>query len=161
MIFSSVSRILLRASSGMRLSLWLSSSRTKVAQRLAEDVGLPDFLRRVTELAEQVVHQFLGLLFRADDRVDLGADIGAEQMDGRRRRAKPHAVVPALTDDFRLFELQLVDGRHDDAVAGLAHLVERAAQALVARRILEKSPRTEIRSAASAMCTPVSSSTMP
>ena len=73
-----------------------------------------------------------GQVFRTDDRIDLGADIGAQQMDGRRGGTQAYTVAAALTDDLGFLERQLLGRGHDDAVAGLLYLIERAVQTFIA-----------------------------
>ena len=49
----------------------------------SKDTGSPDPLSFVCFLF-QILDQILGLLLISNDRSDLGLDVGADQMDGRR-----------------------------------------------------------------------------
>ena len=45
-------------------------------------------------------------------------------MDGRGAGLEPHAVAPALLHDLRLLKVELIDRRHDNAVARLACVMD-------------------------------------
>ena len=100
-------------------------------ERLSENIGLPNLLRLFLKLAEQIVYQFFRLLFRADDRIDLGFDVGPHHMDGWCRSPQTHAIPPSLPNDFRFLERQLLHRRHHNAVTGLIYLIERTMQPFV------------------------------
>jgi len=88
----------------------------------AEDIGLPDLRRVALKLLQEIIDHVLALLFVADDGRNRRFDVGANDVQARRARLEPHAVTPALLHDLRLFEVQLIDGRDDDAVAALARV---------------------------------------
>lgn len=46
---------------------------------------------------------------------------------------QPHAVAAALFHDLRLLQLQLVNARHHDAIAGLPHILQRLGHLVVLR----------------------------
>ena len=58
-------------------------------------------------------------------------DGGLHHLDGGGAGFQPDAVPPALLDDLRLFQRQLVDAGHHDAVARGLHLLERGANFVV------------------------------
>ena len=99
----------------------------------AEDVGLPDLRRVALELLQEVVDHVFALLFIADDGRNGRFDVGADDMQARRARLEPHAVAPALLHDLRLLQVQLVDRRHNDAVASLARIGHRLRHLVVLR----------------------------
>ena len=51
-------------------------------------------------------------------------DVGPHNVQTRCAGGEPHAVLPALAHDLRLFQRQLFDTRHHNAVAGGFHLVK-------------------------------------
>ena len=103
----------------------------QLVQALAEDVGLPDLDGVLLKVLEQAHHQLLALTLGAHDGRNFGIDGGLEQMDGRRAGPQANSVAPALAHDLRLFQMQLVQRGHHDAVAGGLHLLDGAADLLV------------------------------
>ena len=58
-------------------------------------------------------------------------DGGFHHLDGGGAGFQPDAVPPALLDDLRLFQRELVNGGHDDAIPGGLHLLEGGTNFLV------------------------------
>ena len=58
-------------------------------------------------------------------------DVCLEHMDRRRLRPQADAVAAALFDDLGFLQGHLLQGRHDDAVAGGLHLVHRVLDLVV------------------------------
>ena len=72
----------------------------------SKDTGSPDPLSFVCFLF-QILDQILGLLLISNDRRDLGLDVGADQMDGRRFCMDLYSVFVSLPDDLRLVKMDL------------------------------------------------------
>ena len=81
-------------------------------ERLSENIGLPNLLRLFLKLAEQIVYQFFRLLFRADDRIDLGFDVGPGiiWMDGAEARRRTPYRPPCRTISGSSSESSSTDG---------------------------------------------------
>ena len=103
----------------------------QLVQALAKDVGFPQLFRVVLKAGQQAAGKVLALLFGAHDGADLGVDGGLHHLDGGRAGFQPHAVVRALPHDLGLFQFQLADRGHHDAIAGGFHLLKGAAHLLV------------------------------
>ena len=99
----------------------------------AEDIGLPDLRRIALKLLQEIIDHVLALLFVADDGRNRRFDVSANDVQARCARLEAHAVTPALLHDLRLFEVQLIDGRDDDAVAALARVGNRLRHLVILR----------------------------
>ncbi len=112
---------------GHPLELGLEILADQLMEGFSEDVGLPDLARIPLKFLKEIVHHLLRLLLVAHDGGDLGLNVGADHVDGRGGGPHPHAVPPALLDDLRLFQRQLLQRGDDDAVAGGLDLLQRPA----------------------------------
>ena len=105
----------------------------KLMQALAEDIALPYLARVLLEISKQALDKLFRLAFAAHDGRDLCGYLGPYHIDGRRAGPQAYAVASALMDDLRLFQRQLVDARHHNAIARGVHLVQRAFDLFVLR----------------------------
>ena len=103
----------------------------QLVQALAKDVGFPQFLRVVLKTGQQAAGKLLALLFGAHDGAEFGVDSRLQHLDGWRAGFQTDPIACPLPHDLGLFQLQLADRRHHNAVAGGFHLLKGTAHLLV------------------------------
>ena len=103
----------------------------QLVQALAKDVGFPQFLRVVLKTGQQAAGKLLALLFGAHDGAEFGVDGRLQHLDGWRAGFQTDPIACPLPHDLGLFQLQLADRRHHNAVAGGFHLLKGTAHLLV------------------------------
>ena len=111
-------------SCGMCSQLCLHALADQLVQALAENIRASTACRGRLKVRQQAFDKLLPLLLTADGGRKLGVDVGAHDVQAGGAGRQPHAVLPALPDDFGFFQCQFINARHDDAVARGLDLVK-------------------------------------